>query len=221
MTRPPLSEDQLSRGAALGRVISQCRQRAGLTQAELAVAAGVSLQSLLKLEQGHVANPGVFTTSALAEVLEEPLQHMIQTADLGDAGQLSTLGYEGLNIESFLAQLEDQRVEVIADIRLNPISRKPGFSKTKLGEVLRSHGIDYVHYKALGNPKDNRAAFASEDLERGRRRYRSLLTAEPARAALLDIQRRAANQHVALLCFEHDEEHCHRYVVRQHVGHLG
>jgi uncharacterized protein (DUF488 family) len=168
-----------------------------------------------------VANPGVFTTSALAEVLEEPLHQLIQAAEFGDAGQLSTLGYEGLNIESFLAQLEDQRVEVIADVRLNPLSRKPGFSKTKLGEVLRSRGIDYLHYKALGNPKDNRAAFAGEELEQGRRRYRSLLTAEPARAALLDIQRRAATQHVALLCFEHDEEHCHRYVVRQHVGQLG
>ena len=221
MTRPPLTEDQLSRGAALGRVISQSRQRAGLTQAELAVAAGVSLQSLLKLEQGHVANPGVFTTSALAQVLEEPLHQLIQAAGLGDAGQLSTLGYEGLDINSFLDKLDDLGVEVVADVRLNPLSRKPGFSKTKLDGALRSRGIDYFHYKALGNPRDNRAAFAGEELEQGRRRYRSLLTAEPARAALRDIQKRAARQHVTLLCFEHDDERCHRYVVRQHVGQLG
>lgn len=217
-----MTEDQLSRGAALGRVISQSRQRAGLTQAELAAAAGVSLHSLLKLEQGHVANPGVFTTSALADALDEPLQGLVHSANLTDtAGHLSTVGYEGLDIETFLDRLVGLRVEVVADVRLNPISRKPGFSKTRLGEALRSRGMEYLHYRALGNPKDNRAAFAGKELDQGRRRYHSLLGAEPARAALRDIQSRAARQHVALLCFEHDEEHCHRYVVRQHIGQLG
>ncbi len=221
MTRPPLTEDQLSRGAGLGRVISQYRQRAGLTQAELAVAAGVSLQSLLKLEQGHVANPGVFSTSALARVLEEPLHWLIEAAQLDDAGQISTVGYEGLNINSFLDQLDDLGVDAIADVRLTPLSRKPGFSKTKLAGALRSRGIGYFHYRALGNPRDNRAAFAGKELEQGRRRYGSLLTSDAARSALRDIQGRAARQHVALLCFEHDEESCHRYVVRRHLGQFG
>ncbi|MFE2500029.1 DUF488 family protein [Streptomyces scopuliridis] len=48
-------------------------------------------------------------------------------------------------------------MSLVADVRLTPISRKPGFSKTRLPHALDEAGITYTHLRALGNPKDNRA----------------------------------------------------------------
>ena len=41
-----------------------------------------------------------------------------------------TIGYEGRELEEFVARLREQQVEVLIDIREKPASRKPGFSKT-------------------------------------------------------------------------------------------
>ena len=222
MTRPPRTKEQSTRGASLGRQVARSRQAAELTQSELAVRAGVSLQALLKLEQGHVADPGVFSISALAAALDRPIEYLVAAAERAErGGHLSTLGYQGLDIDAFLGRLAEMQVEVVADVRLNPLSRKPGFSKTKLREALEAHGIQYVHYRALGNPKSNRSAFVDGNVARGRSRYRALLHGETAQAALRDIHQTADKQHVALLCFEQLEATCHRAVIAEELDQLG
>ncbi|MEU6365372.1 DUF488 family protein [Streptomyces sp. NPDC046931] len=45
--------------------------------------------------------------------------------------------YEGRDIDSFVASLLDAQIDVVADVRLTPISRKPGFSKTRRGSSGR------------------------------------------------------------------------------------
>ena len=40
-----------------------------------------------------------------------------------------TFGYEGLSLKAFIARLKSARVETVIDVRANPLSRKPGFSK--------------------------------------------------------------------------------------------
>ncbi len=69
---------------------------------------------------------------------------------------LFTIGYEGLDQRKFLAHLVHHAVDVVADIRKLPVSRKKGFSKTALRETLNYKGIDYFNYQALGAPKDIR-----------------------------------------------------------------
>ena len=70
-----------------------------------------------------------------------------------------TIGYEGRQLDEFVAELSNRRVEIVFDVRENAISRKLGFSKRRLGEALAVAGIDYRHQPALGNPRSNRAAF--------------------------------------------------------------
>lgn len=60
---------------------------------------------------------------------------------------------------------------MLVDVRLTPLSRKPRLSKTKLAAALADVGIEYVHHRALGNPKDNRAGFR-EGQPASRARYR-------------------------------------------------
>jgi uncharacterized protein (DUF488 family) len=69
---------------------------------------------------------------------------------------LFTIGYEKLDQKQFMTQLSNHGVDVVADIRKLPVSRKKGFSKTALGETLNCEGIDHLNYQALGAPKELR-----------------------------------------------------------------
>lgn len=68
MVRHPLSEQERERGAALGRVLQQAR--GDRSAAEIAGRAGISLDTLRKIERGAIAAPTFFTVAALARVLD-------------------------------------------------------------------------------------------------------------------------------------------------------
>ena len=130
-------------------------------------------------------------------------------------GTLVSIGYEGKTASDLVAQLLEQDVRVLVDVRLTPLSRKPGLSKTKLSEALAAVGIAYIHHRALGNPKDNRAGFRAGE-PASRARYREVLDSAAASDALAHVCELLEDGAVALLCFEHNHAECHRdIVVRQ------
>lgn len=131
-------------------------------------------------------------------------------------GGIVSVGYEGREIGEFVADLVNRGVSTLVDVRLNPISRKAGFSKTRLADALAEHGIDYRHYRALGNPKENRAAFAKSP-EVGSAVIRDLLDTPAARMAISDLAGCTMREVVAVLCFERDHGACHRQVVVEAV----
>lgn len=132
---------------------------------------------------------------------------------MSESGAVFGIGYEGRDLGAVLKELRAMRTDVLVDVRLNPSSRKPGLSKTALSEALRHAGIGYLHLKALGNPRDNRAGFAQtsgEHANDARDAFRVRLTsseAEEALGALTDLVR---TQRVAILCYEANEANCHR-----------
>ena len=67
-----------------------------------------------------------------------------------------TLGYEQSEPEDYIRRLQQHGVSVVVDVRDFPISRKRGFSKARLRELLAEAGIDYIHLQTLGAPKDLR-----------------------------------------------------------------
>jgi uncharacterized protein (DUF488 family) len=125
---------------------------------------------------------------------------------------LLSVGYEGRSADDLLHALTEAGVEVLADVRLNPLSRKPGLSRKRLAEALRAAGISYVHLPALGNPKDNRPGFARRE-QAAWDRYRAGLTDPAADDALEELGELARTRPVAVLCFEHDPTGCHRSLV--------
>lgn len=129
------------------------------------------------------------------------------------AVQVQTFGYEGRTAEELVAQLQASNIDVLVDVRLSPISRKPGLSKTKLSDRLASSGIRYLHLRGLGNPKDNRAGFASGDAG-CRRRFADLLKTGDGLRDLSELRTLAETSRVGLLCFEADEDQCHRSIIR-------
>ncbi|WP_233213737.1 DUF488 domain-containing protein [Mycobacterium hubeiense] len=123
-----------------------------------------------------------------------------------------SIGYEGKTVHDLVTQLLEQDVRVLVDVRLTPLSRKPGLSKTKLSEALAAVGIRYVHHRALGNPKDNRAGFRAGEPD-SVARYRDVLDSAAAADALAHVCELLDGGAVALLCFEHEHAECHRNFV--------
>lgn len=124
-----------------------------------------------------------------------------------------SVGYEGRQIEGLVELLSVHGITVLVDVRLNPISRKPGFSKTRLRDALSAAGIEYRHARALGNPKDNREPFRSGDTDRGLAVFRRLLSSRHAEDELEHLTELLVHERVALLCFERAHDRCHRQAV--------
>lgn len=183
-----------------------------MTREELADRSGVPKRALERLERGESANPGCFTVFAVASALALSLNELAEAATTTPTGLVSA-GYEGRTIDGFVEALSGQGVAVVADVRLTPLSRKPGFSKTRLAAALGEAGIRYRHLKALGNPKGNRPPFWEGRPEEGRAEFRRLLEGQEPAVQLSSLFDLAQQERVAVLCFEHDEERCHRKVI--------
>lgn len=205
--------------ARLGEHLREVREQRGLTRAELAEASGVAAATVAKIEQKRTVDPGFFTIAALGRTLGIDLQQLVHLTDpplasrgLGVAAV--SVGYEGQDQAGFVADLSRRGVRLVADVRLNAVSRRPGFSKTGLRTALEEAGIGYRHFRALGNPQNNRAPFHTDDqLEHGRAVFAELLTAPAPAAELAELAGLARTQKTAVLCVERDEQHCHRKVI--------
>ena len=133
---------------------------------------------------------------------------------------LFTIGYEKLDQKQFIAYLSNHGVEVVADIRKLPASRKKGFSKTVLRETLSSKGIDYINYRDLGAPKELRdELYNSGNYDRFFRKYENNISDKTDHLAeILSLINHGRN--VALLCFERNPQKCHRKVVADELKKL-
>ncbi|RFS86114.1 helix-turn-helix domain-containing protein [Actinomadura spongiicola] len=79
MVRTPLTAEQRDRGKALGQVLRAAR---GLRPAAaVAAEAGISLDTLRKIERGAIAVPAFFTVAALARVLDLDLTTLARDMD--------------------------------------------------------------------------------------------------------------------------------------------
>lgn len=133
-------------------------------------------------------------------------------------GQLIGVGYEGLTISEYVQVLCDLQVSTLVDVRLNAISRKPGFSKTRLKGYLADAGIQYLHYRELGNPKDNRKGFwdapNTDSHAQSVNRFKDLILCDDYKVSLLNnLKSMSQHKNVALLCYEKEPVKCHRSVL--------
>lgn len=134
------------------------------------------------------------------------------------SSRLVSIGYEGRTAEDLLCELTERGVDVLVDVRLNPLSRKPGLSKRRLSERLAEAGIEYLHMKVLGNPKENREPFWDGRVGDGCAAFDELLASAEPQAALQTIADLMDTSTVAILCFERDHDRCHRQVVTERVS---
>ena len=131
--------------------------------------------------------------------------------------RLFTIGYEKLLPPELVNELEHAGVERLIDVRFRPQSRRPGMSKTRLGELLGDHGIAYEHRRALGTPPDIRWFFRHGREAEGREAFRAHVEADAAEeldALAAELDRAPAT---ALMCLEADPAGCHRRVIAEQL----
>ena len=136
-----------------------------------------------------------------------------RTARVENMATVYTIGYEGTDIDRFIATLKAVGVTTLADVRAVPVSRKKGFSKTRLRDRLEQEGIAYVHFVELGDPKAGRDAARAGKMDEFYRVYTKHLERNEAKGALSVLAETALNDSVCLLCFERDPAHCHRTMI--------
>jgi uncharacterized protein (DUF488 family) len=126
---------------------------------------------------------------------------------------VGSVGYERYrDSREFAQRLRDAGVERLIDVRDLPISRRRGYAKTALSEALAEVGVEYVHAKALGNPKPFRDLYKSGRVEEGRERYRTHLLDQHV-SDLRELVSLLRDKPSALMCVEHDPATCHRSVI--------
>lgn len=128
-----------------------------------------------------------------------------------------TVGYEGTDIDRFMRTLKAVGIERLADVRAIAISRKAGFSKSKLACRLADEGIKYEHFVALGDPKPGREAARAGEYDRFRAIYGAHIETSVAQEALRELVDFTQSAATCLLCFERDPATCHRTIVAHKV----
>ncbi|MCP4070674.1 MAG: DUF488 domain-containing protein [Hyphomicrobiales bacterium] len=130
-----------------------------------------------------------------------------------------TIGYEGQTFENYLNRLIKNNVQVLCDVRKNPLSRKYGFSKRTLSETLEKLDIEYIHVPELGIVSDKRQQLNSQaDYDRLFKEYEATTLKKNGEAVnqLMDII--GSKQRIAITCFEAEHCMCHRGRVAKAVS---
>lgn len=155
--------------------------------------------------------------SALVDPDLMSLQHL-DTANKNETG-IVTLGYEGRKLDQFLLILKGNNVRRLIDVRNNPFSLKPGYSKTQLAKALDAIGITYLHLPELGIESRRRKNLSKDGLSSLFQSYDRELDAKVA--SLTRIKELAQKERVALMCFEADVRECHRGVIARRLKNDG
>jgi uncharacterized protein (DUF488 family) len=123
--------------------------------------------------------------------------------------KLYTIGYEAAALDDFIATLTTADVDTLVDVRELPMSRRRGFSKTALSAALKEAGIEYLHVRELGSPRDMRHRLREDkDYKIFFKAFNKYLTQQ--QGLLRDLATEFTNQKVAFMCYEKQHTECHR-----------
>ncbi|GAB3480502.1 helix-turn-helix domain-containing protein [Amycolatopsis cihanbeyliensis] len=79
MVRVPLTDQERERGLRLGAVLREARGKRSMV--EVADQAGISVETLRKIETGRIPTPAFFTVAAVADAVGLPLDGLRSAVD--------------------------------------------------------------------------------------------------------------------------------------------
>jgi uncharacterized protein (DUF488 family) len=134
---------------------------------------------------------------------------------------LFTIGYEGISLEEYLVRLLKNDVNILVDVRNNPLSMKYGFSKSQLKRYCESLGIKYVHIPEVGIKSEQRQELNSQaDYDKLFAAYRknNLTNTVDSQKRILNLLKE--HKRIALTCFEANICQCHRKHLAEAIENL-
>lgn len=134
-----------------------------------------------------------------------------------------TIGHSTHTLEEFIAMLKSFNIELLADIRSFPGSRKfPHFNKENLPASLAENNIEYIHLKNLGgrrkvNPDSCNTGWRVAAF----RGYADYMETENFKKAIKELEQIASTKSVAYMCAEAVWWRCHRSLVSDYLKNEG
>ena len=130
-----------------------------------------------------------------------------------------TIGHSTRSFEEFLNMLHSFRIELIADIRSYPGSRKfPQFNQETLELTLLQNNIEYVHLKNLGgrrkvNPDSKDKGWRSAAF----RGFADYMETSAFNDGIKELVTNALKQRTAYMCSEAVWWRCHRSLISDYL----
>ena len=132
--------------------------------------------------------------------------------------ELFTIGYTKKSAEKFFGIIIDNKIEIVADVRLYNSTQLAGFSKSAdLQYFLKKIcGCNYIALKQLA---PNSSLF--ENYKNGKtswNEYEKIYNKFLDTQANLDFFYAFKNKRICILCAESTPEHCHRRLIAEKVS---
>lgn len=126
-----------------------------------------------------------------------------------------TLGHSTRSLDEFLALLDENGIQAIADVRSHPGSRHyPQFGQESLRESLTQHGLSYRWFQALGGRRKARADSVNGVWRNASfRGYADYMQTAAFFEGLHELLELAQQQRTAMMCAEAVWWRCHRSMV--------
>jgi len=132
---------------------------------------------------------------------------------------LWTIGHSTLSIEDFINRLKSFEIQLLADVRSYPGSRRyPHFNKENLNVSLADAGIRYDHFPELGGrrrarPDSLNMTWRNESF----RGYADYMETNEFRQGVERLLELAAKQRLAIMCSEAVWWRCHRSLISDYL----
>ena len=130
-----------------------------------------------------------------------------------------TIGHSTRALDEFIAMLKSLQIELVADIRSFPGSRRyPHFNKEALEVSLPENKIKYTHLKELGG----RRKVQPDSINTGWRvaafrGYADYMETNAFKIAITKLEAIAVNERTAYMCSEAVWWRCHRSLVSDYL----
>lgn len=126
--------------------------------------------------------------------------------------EIFTIGHSTHGGEEFAARLKEAGIELLADVRRHPGSRRvPWTNASELESLLATKSIGYLHLDALGGrrrPADRSPNGAWENAQfQG---YADHMGSAKFAAGLVELETQARRHRTAIMCAEAQWWRCHR-----------
>lgn len=127
-----------------------------------------------------------------------------------------TIGHSNRSVEQLLSMLQESSIELVADVRRFPGSRRsPQFAQQNLERSLQTVKIAYRHFPDLGGRRRTRIPDSPNTGWRVEsfNAYADYMVSPEFQQALVELEKAAAAQNAAMMCAEAVPWRCHRRLI--------
>lgn len=131
-----------------------------------------------------------------------------------------TIGHSNRSIEEFIALLEENKIELLADVRTIPHSRyNSQFNYEILPTSLLHDGITYTHLASLGGRRNKSKTISDNTAWENAsfRNYADYAETEPFRSGLEELISLAMEKRTCYMCAEAVWWRCHRRIITDYL----